>query len=112
MTGQGDLLDLAAAHAAADKAVTRVGQHADPAWADSVLHHIWTIATSSPEMTTDDVWVLVADDTRTHEPRALGSLMRRAASEGWIYATDSYVPSQRAACHARPVRVWRSRIAA
>lgn len=109
MSAQGDLLDLVAAIDARDEAVTRVGRNADPAWADEVMHLIWVTATSSPDMTTDDIWALLRDTT-THEPRALGALMKRAAAEGWIAATDTYRPSQRVACHARPVRVWRSLI--
>lgn len=47
-------------------------------------------------------------DARTHEPRALGALMREAARAGDIEATDAWALSERVACHRRPLRVWRS----
>jgi hypothetical protein len=43
-----------------------------------------------------------------HEPRALGALMREAARNGLIEATDRVRPSERPQCHMNPKRVWRS----
>jgi hypothetical protein len=110
MTGQGDLLNLAAAMAARDEAVTRVGQHADPDWVEQTLDVIYCLAVSRSQITTDDIWQTVGEVAATHEPRALGAVMRQAARLGYVKATDRYVPSARAACHARPVRVWESLI--
>jgi hypothetical protein len=110
MTGQGDLLDLAAAITARDNAVTRVGAHADPDWVEQTLDVIYCLAVSHDEITTDDIWQTVGEVAATHEPRALGSVMRQAARLGYVRATDRYTPSARPACHARPVRVWASLI--
>ena len=107
MTGQGDLLDALAAQA---EAIDRVERHADSDWKRHVLDVIWGLAAFRPELTSDDVWRLLDDDLGTHEPRALGAMLKKAAAEGWVTATDTYRPSERAACHARPVRVWRSLI--
>lgn len=110
MTGQGDLLDLAAAITARDEAITRVGQHADPDWVEQTLDVIYCLAVARSEITTDDIWETVGEVAATHEPRALGAVMRQAARLGYVRASDRYVPSARAACHARPVRVWESLI--
>lgn len=110
MTGQGDLLDLAAAMSARDEAVTRVGDHADVEWVAHILDVIYCLAVSRSEITTDDIWSTVGEVAATHEPRALGAVMRQAARLGYVRASDRYVPSARAACHARPVRVWESLI--
>lgn len=110
MTGQGDLLNLAAAMSARDEAVQRVGANADPEWYDHALHAIWCLAISRQEITTDDVWDEIGHALTTHEPRALGAVMQKAARLGYVEATDRYRPSARAACHARPVRIWASLI--
>lgn len=112
MSGQGDLLDLAEAIAARDEAVTRVGANADTAWMDAAIGAIWALAMIQQEITADDVWSAIGHTASTHEPRALGAAMKRAAGLGYITATDTYRPSTRLSCHARPVRVWRSEIAA
>lgn len=110
MTGQGDLLDLAAAMTARDESITRVGEHADVEWVAHILDVIYMLAVAQDEMTTDDIWQTVGEVAATHEPRALGACMRQAARLGYVKASDRYVPSARPACHARPVRVWRSLI--
>lgn len=108
MTGQGDLLDLAAAMSARDEAVTRVADHADVEWVSHILDTIYCLAVAQDEFTTDDIWQTIGEVASTHEPRALGACMRQAARLGYVRASDRYVPSARAACHARPVRVWES----
>ena len=72
---------------------------------------IKVLAIAYPTFTTDDVWLALqkVPDVATHEPRALGSMMRAAGKSGWIVPTDRYVNSRRPECHARPVKVWRSR---
>ena len=110
MTGQGDLLDLAAAISARDEAVTRVGDHADVEWVAHILDVIYCLAVARDTMTTDDIWETVGEVAATHEPRALGAVMRQAARLGYVKASDTYTPSARPACHARPVRVWASLI--
>lgn len=110
MSAQGDLLDLVAAMQARDEAVTRVASNADAEWVDHALHVIWCLAVQMDEVTTDDVWDHIGHDYTTHEPRALGAVMKKAAGLGYVQATDRYRPSARPACHARPVRVWASLI--
>lgn len=105
------LLDLIAAQEAREQAIRQVGVNADSEWMDTALHTIWCLALVRDTFTTDDVWdALHPHEPNTHEPRAMGAAMRRAAKEGWVKATSGYQPSARPSCHARPVRVWGSLI--
>lgn len=102
MTTQMDLF------AARDEALRQVEQNADEAWKRHAVTVIRRCALVLGEFTTDDVWDRLDPEFSTHEPRALGALMRRLATSGVITATDNYRPSKRQECHNRPVRVWRS----
>lgn len=99
-------LDLLAAHER-DVALARVDGAADPLWRAAADRIIRELAASGVEFTTDDVWSrLDRTGTATHEPRALGALLKAAAQRGIVRATDRYRNSVRVECHARPVRVW------
>jgi hypothetical protein len=103
--------DLFAAQRAREEAITRVDTNADTAWMARALDIIRDIATMQDRFTTDDVWeAMHPHDEATHEPRAMGAAMRRAAKLGYVAPTPDYRPSSRPACHARPVRVWGSLI--
>lgn len=105
------LLDLIAAQEAREHAIKRVGVNADADWMTLALATIRDLAMIHDTFTTDEVWdALHPHDDSTHEPRAMGAAMRRAAKTGWVKATANYRPSARPSCHARPVRVWESRI--
>lgn len=101
-----DQPDLFAA-AAADEAIRRAAEHADPDWKIEALAAGRRVAARLRLLTSDDVRreIRGAD---THEPRALGAVMRRLASEGVIVATDRYAKSGRVEAHDRPMRLWRS----
>lgn len=98
-------LDLDAAFVAADLALVDVEANAAPTWLD-VARGIVRAMPPGHEFTTDDVWVSLGD-VRTHEPRAMGAVMRGLQRDGVIVNTRQYRPSERAECHARPIPVWR-----
>jgi len=100
--------DLFAATNARDEALARVMRNADSQWTKTAALLIMDVADSTDEFTTDEVWsALHRVDARTHEPRALGAVMKSLASAGLIVATDNWRQSIRPECHARPVRIWR-----
>ena len=104
-----NLFDRAKAIEARDRAIAQVDEHANSDWKAKAADVVARVARSQGHLTTDDVWArLIHVDAETHEPRALGAIMRAAATHGIIVATDSYVQSTRVACHRRPLRVWRS----
>jgi len=103
------LWDVFAAEAARDEALARVDTHADPDWKQTALDVVHDLARTRDEITTDDVWrVIEQRGVGTHEHRALGAVMKRAAAEGWIARTDRTRRSERVQRHAGDVRVWRS----
>lgn len=90
-----------------EEALFRVEAHADIDWKQSAELAVANAARRGL-FTTDDVWaVLDAGTASTHEPRALGAIMRRMAKDGFITATDEWRVSSRPECHGRHVRVWR-----
>lgn len=90
------------------EAVERAGTHANPKWimeADAVVSILCKIG---DDFTTDDVWRLLRETGHvTHEPRALGAIMQRAAKDNYIRPAGYTRKSLRRECHRRPLTVWR-----
>lgn len=98
------------AQTVASEAVNRVGAHADADWLSAAHRIVRRLADTRNEFTTDDVWAALDElDVVTHEPRAMGAVMRQAARGGVIVKSDRVRNSVRVECHARPVAVWISR---
>ncbi len=95
---------------ARDAAIDRVEAAAREDWKEVALMVVEVVARDRELFTTDHVWAVMPGDVSTPEPRAMGAIMRRAAREGYVTATDRHVLSNRPLCHRRPVRVWRSLI--
>jgi hypothetical protein len=92
-----------------NEAVERVERNADERWKFAALTAVIYLSHRRAEFTTDDVAEFLSHtDVTTHEPRAMGAVMRRAARQGFIVATDRYRPSTRPQAHQNPKRVWRS----
>jgi hypothetical protein len=93
--------------AARDEAVGRAGSHANPEWRAAVTRRLATLADRGEPFTADDIWAEVDGlEVSTHDRRALGAIMTGAARAGRIEQVG-YARSTRAACHGRPVAVWR-----
>lgn len=96
---------------AADTAIAAVERNAEADWKNYAMFAVRTVAKARSEFTTDAVWFVIERDypnAATHEPRALGAIMRKAVGLGVCAPTERYTPSSRVNCHARPVRIWRS----
>ena len=91
------------------EALVRVERNANAEWLQVAFLCVIDVARIMRTFTTDDVWQRVGLlGVTTHEPRAMGAVMRRAVREGLCVPTDRYEKSARPECHARPVRIWRS----
>lgn len=99
---QGDLL--------AEAAIQTAAEHADRVWLSAAKQIVWDLIRDGRPFSTDDCWQkLDALDIQTHEPRALGAVLRAAAKAGYIEQTGEYIKTSRPQAHSRPIPVWRSR---
>lgn len=97
---------MSLAEAVTDAAIARVRSNADETWVREAERIISLVVRRQRLFTTDDLWEAGLPSPR--EPRALGAVMREAARLGICEATGEYRRSERAACHTRPIRVWKS----
>ena len=99
---------LTLADMAKHEAMGRSEFHADAEWKTAALEAVRLAALHLPKFTTNQVWPMIDKDT--HDGRAMGAIMQRAAKQGYIVATNIWLPSDSVTNHARPQRVWRSQI--
>lgn len=106
---QGSLFATPEAVAVATQAgIDTADGHADAAWKAEALRQVEYLARTMDQFTADEVWARLAlFDVCTHEYSALGGVMRRAAGEGWIRSTRTYVRTKMPQRH-RDVLVWDS----
>jgi hypothetical protein len=100
------------ARQAREESIRRVEEHADAGWLDLAVRAIRYTAKHQAFFTTDDVWDLLETYhiEGPREPRAMAAAIRQAQDQGIIRRTDDYTSSERKESHARPKRVWASRI--
>ena len=109
MTDQPSLFDEPLAIHRTEKAIERVGLNADQVWAIEALRVVGMLSIERCDFTTDDVWQmmdLMHPLLTTHEPRAMGAVMRKAFSDRLCVPTERYSKSLRPECHRRPIRIW------
>lgn len=103
-------LSLEEAERQRDEAVARAEANANERWWMAAREEVILAAIQLPEFTTDTVWIgLNSRGVSTHEPRALGSVMKAMAKAGIIEPTGRWEKSRRPEAHARPVMVWRAK---
>lgn len=107
-----NLFDTQEAQARRDIALAQVETNANTQWCNLVLALIESLARQQNELTSDDVWKALAafPNYTTHQPSAMGAMFKKASSKNLIAATDRFVQSTRPSSHARPIRVWSSKI--
>lgn len=94
-------------------AILQVHLNADAKWEQYALASIAIVASAHSEFTADEVAAQMAKNPAapiTHEPRAMGAVMLKAAAEELIAPTDDFKNSERSSTHNSPRRVWRSLI--
>ena len=101
-----------AARAAKADGMSRAEGGAPVEWSDYMLMQVRLTALELPRFTADDVFDRVDADPgapSTHDLRAFGPVMMRAAKLGYCCKMDvAPVASRRKSLHASPRAVWRS----
>jgi|GEM_PF-1681974 len=93
-----------------DAAIARVDAAANQAWKEACLEAIKEACRRYELFTTEDVAdILDESDTLTHEPRAMGAMIRKAQAAGYCIPTSEFVPSHRTSSNAYTKRVWQRR---
>lgn len=113
--GQMPLFNKRAAGEAREQAIQQVADNAHEEFMICALIAVSAIAHSLAEFTTDDVvahMLKTYPEVTTHEPRALGAIMRQASQAGWIVNTRRVKASDMVSNHRRPKTVWASRLLA
>ena len=90
-----------------DEALNVVQLHAAKEWwvqAERALHRL---CLRQSHLTSEDLWREIPREYRTHEPKAIGAILRKAAGL-WISPTTTYVKGTRKESHSRPILRWRS----
>lgn len=96
-----------------DNAIQQVERNADPDWKEMAYITGYSVARRNSEFLSEDVWQALLDQgVHTHEPRAMGAVMRRLHADKVIEPTDRFVKSPSPLGHGRPSRVWRSLVVA
>jgi len=94
----------------------QVEQNANHEWMEFMLDLVWEVCLIMRQFTTDDVYdryYAHPPENRpwTHEHRAMGPVMNKAARLGFCKPADvRSIPSRRASLHASPRTVWDSLI--
>lgn len=99
--------DIFTALDAKHEAMERVEEHADDEWKDAAYKAVLLAANVYENFTSDDVMELIPPEVETHEHRALGPVMLRAAKAGLIVKTGMVRNSDRRSRHAAPLTIWR-----
>lgn len=112
-----DLFDHAArrqeAEEAKRKGMAQSEQNADLDWSAYMLKAVRLTCLEQPDFTSDDVFDRQEADPHaptTHDSRAFGPIMIRAAKLGYCEHTDRVLPSRRKSLHASPRAIWKSLI--
>ena len=100
--------ELTTAERDRDEAMLRVEERANPEWLAAARMALIRCATLNPTFIADEVWAYIPEGLTTHDTRALGPVIKRAQTQGYITKTEDFQPSERR--HATPQRVWRSLI--
>lgn len=100
-----DLLDIIASR---ENAINTVEANANLEWKEVAYVTGVEVATRQTTLISEDIWDNLPAGSRTHEPRAMGAVMRRLRKDKIIVPTEQFVISPSTLGHGRPSRVWKS----
>jgi hypothetical protein len=103
------VFDITAGRSLRDAAIGRVGRAA-PDFQESALQAIYNAALVHREFITDEVWRRLDVTAIPTDNRGMGAAIMAAKRQGWIEPTTYFQQSAMRQNHARPCRVWRSKL--
>jgi hypothetical protein len=95
-----------------NRAIARVDAAANAAWKADCLEAIKEACRRWDKFTSEDVADILDElySTSTHEPRAMGAMMKKAQALGLCVPTSEYIPSHRSKSNSYSKRVWARKI--
>lgn len=96
-----------------ERAIQAVDEHAAPDWRQAARAAVERLAGALDTLTVDDVWAELErtdPDVRTHQPSAMGPVMRWAVTHGLLERTAVTVSTSRRPQHHGELRVYASRV--
>jgi hypothetical protein len=94
-----------------DNAIDTVEAHANEDWAENAYITGMRLARHQTTLMSEDIWDAMNTTEQTHEPRAMGAVMRRLHRDRVITPTEVFTRSTSPRGHGRPSRIWESLIA-
>ena len=91
-----------------DQAIEQVTAHAETDFIVVGRMAVEMCCFTLPRFTIDDVWALIPDDIKPHEPRAMAAIMKYAEKKQWINPLAEFRASERKEAHRGPKRLWHS----
>ena len=92
-----------------EQAVDSSARGADKDWLTSAMRAVRVLSNRQEYLTSDDVWQWLRPlELKTPDNRAMGAVMVAGHRDRYIEPTPEWQISERAVCHGRPVRVWKS----
>ena len=109
-----DLFEAAAARDAKLASMAQADANANKSWADVMLELVRLTCCEQLYFTSDDIfdrYDCLSNPPKTHEGRAFGPVMTRAAKAGYCEkANVAPRESTRKGLHASPRTIWRSKL--
>lgn len=90
-----------------DQAIKQATKNANQQWWDAAYATGLMLSKRQPTLISEDIFEAMPPGVGTHEPRAMGGIMRALKKAGRIEPTDQYIKSPSIYGHGRPSRVWR-----
>lgn len=105
---------LAESRVAKVAGMDQVEANANKAWSDLMPELVRLTCLEQPRFTTDEpidrYEAIGGDKPVTHDKRAMGPVMLRAAKAGYCRKTNTVEESRRSKLHASPIAIWESLI--
>ena len=96
------------------EALAQVESNANPEWVQAARAAVKRVAENKPYFTSDDVWIELEQNSTitTHNPAAMGAVMKFVQSSKLGEATGKHKPSIRTKTHKRQLMIWKSNLCA